>query len=95
VHNTVSSMAKKGQGEAAKAFLDKHADAFAKAQIATQFTSTMSKMQQAANAIKASTTLTPEEKRDQLKALQQQRTAIAKRVLDATDAYEKGRPSAP
>jgi len=91
VSNTVQDLAKKGRPEAAQAFLEQHADAYARSQIASKFTSTMSELQKAENAVRASG-MTPEEKRDKIQQLRAKRTDIAKQVLNAAGT---ARPSAP
>ena len=79
---TFDKLAKEGRGAEAREFLQHNADDFAKSAIAGNVQEQLTKITQAANAIKASS-LTPDQKREQLDRLQALRIRIASTVRGA------------
>jgi len=83
VQDTVKDLLAKNRVAEAKAFMEKNATEYAKSELEPGFASAMNKTQKALQAIAASTTMTPAEKRieiDKIKALKSQ---IAEKVLEA------------
>jgi len=79
---TFDKLAKEGRGAEAREFLQNNADDFAKSAIAGNVQEQLTKITQAANAIKASS-LSPDQKREQLDRLQALRIRIASTVRGA------------
>lgn len=79
VKRTYDNLVKSGQGAEAREFLQRNADDYAKSAVAGNVQQQLTKITQAANAIKASS-MTPDEKRKALDGLQQLRIQIAASV---------------
>ena len=78
---TYEGLLKSGQGAEAREFLQRNADDYAKTAVAGNVQQQLTKITQAANAIKASN-MTPDEKRKALDDLQQLRIRIASSVRE-------------
>lgn len=79
---TFDKLAKEGRGAEAREFLQNNAEDYAKSAVAGNVQEQLSKITQAANAVKASS-LSPDQKREQLDRLQALRIRIASTVRGA------------
>ena len=79
VKRTYDTLIKDGRRAEAQAFLQENSDSYAKSAVAGNVQAQMSKITQAVNAIKASS-MTPDEKRERLTALQDLRIRLAASV---------------
>ena len=79
VKRTYDKLIKDGRRAEAQAFLQENSDSYAKSAVAGNVQAQMSKITQAVNAIKASS-MTPDEKRERLTALQDLRIRLAASV---------------
>ena len=83
VQATVKDLIAKNRVTEAKAFLEKNATEYAKAELEPKFASAMNQTQKALQAIAASTTMTPAEKRAAIDKIKEQRSKIAAQVIEA------------
>jgi hypothetical protein len=77
VKNTVNDMIKKGRTADAKAFMEKNATEWAKAQVAPQFTSRMTQINNMIQFVKNAPNLSRDEKLEKIDELKKQRTEYA------------------
>jgi hypothetical protein len=88
VKATVQDLLKKGKVAEAQMYLNKNAEEYAKASISTQFTSAMKQVTDAMTAVKASTTMTPEQKLAKLDELKAKRTELSEKVVKTMSSYK-------